>query len=282
MRLGDFYQLSIGGLYMAIATALQPVEMPSLEVWFGAIITATNSTIIISDGIRTQAYTGSFSYDLFGQVTGTLEGTTYTVGGVQQYSVTDIGVSAFSVYQAIQIRQDAQLAAQIVMSGDDRMFGSSGEDVIRSFDGDDFVDAGGGSDRVEGGLGNDTLRGKAGADVLVGDAGNDRIVGGSGRDQLFGSSGNDRLSGGVQGDRLVGGSGRDRLEGGAGRDTFVFLEFTANGVDRILDFQVRRDRLVGDFDDATVRTRNGDTIVNYDDGRLILVDVVATADDLGF
>ena len=98
-----------------------------------------------------------------------------------------------------------------------------------------------GNDLLTGTEGSETIRGLAGNDQLIGLGGKDSLVGDAGNDTLFGENGSDRLTGGKGQDWLWGGAGNDRLTGGQGRDVFT-LEL-ASGRDRLVDFQVGRDRL---------------------------------------
>ncbi|PSB68059.1 hypothetical protein C7B61_02905, partial [filamentous cyanobacterium CCP1] len=102
-------------------------------------------------------------------------------------------------------------------------------------------------------------RGSVARDVLVGDAGNDTLIGGGGNDILIGNAGDDVLNGGRGNDRLNGGTGNNRLRGGQGKDRFIFdmnqaFDPLIMGVDRVLDFNPKQDRLVLD---RTTFTRLG-------------------------
>lgn len=66
-------------------------------------------------------------------------------------------------------------------------------------------------------------------------------MGGQGNDTLIGGAGDDELDGGRGDDLLQGGLGNDWLTGGGGKDTFVLGR--REGVDRIVDFEDRSDRL---------------------------------------
>jgi len=161
--------------------------MPNLNVWFGNVVTATSTTITISNGFRQATYTGSFTYDLAGNVTGTLQGFSEYKGGTLQYSLTNINVSANAVYNAVQILHNFDLAASIVFAQADTLTGSSGGDTLRSYAGNDVVSGRGGSDTLFGGADNDTL---------FGGNGNDALFGQLGKDTLRGDDGNDTLKGG--------------------------------------------------------------------------------------
>lgn len=104
---------------------------------------------------------------------------------------------------------------------------------------------------------NDRITGSAVANSLVGGGGDDTLLGAEGNDTLVGGTGNDTLQGGSGNDTLVGNEGNDRLRGGPGRDRFIFdmnarFQRQAMGVDRVLDFRRRQDKIV--LDRTTFRT----------------------------
>jgi Ca2+-binding RTX toxin-like protein len=120
-----------------------------------------------------------------------------------------------------------------------------------------------------------SLLGTAEADVITGSKKKDMIIGGAGNDQLNGRRGNDKLYGECGDDTLIGGSGKDILDGGLGfdlltggigKDTFrISLQDITedNGPpDRILDFNLRKDRL--DLDDTITRA-----MLTFADGMLM-------------
>src|SRR6056297_734078 len=152
---------------MAIATAYVPTSMPSQEVWFGNVLVANSSSIIISDGFRKTEYFGTFSYSIFGEVFGTLEVVNEFRGGELIYSVTNIGANASQIYQAVQILANFDLSASIVLEKSDTFNGSSGGDTLRSYSGNDFVYGFGGNDALEGMGDNDIIDGGAGIDTAL-------------------------------------------------------------------------------------------------------------------
>ena len=129
------------------------------------------------------------------------------------------------------------------------MIGTAGADRIHGTRADD---------RIIGGAGNDRLKGHKGRDTLFGEAGNDA---------LFGNKGDDVLDGGAGDDVLWGGLGVDDLTGGAGADTFRLRLRQAQGrnnqPDRILDFDLSRDRL--DLDSSISRQ-----MLSFGDGLLMV------------
>ncbi len=99
-----------------------------------------------------------------------------------------------------------------------------------------------------------------------------------------GSDGDDIVYGAGGDDVIAGGEGVDRFAGGEGADTFIFAQGT--GLDIVYDFTNDADQigLQGvTYDDLTISDyRDGDTLIQMGDDRLILRDVdfqEITADD---
>ena len=228
---------------MANAIAFVPTSMPDLTVWYGFLSEASDTTIIIEDGTRRSEYIGSFSYSILGSVSGVLETVNYYENGVQQYSVTNVGADAGAFYNAVQIQGDFELAASIVLAGDDVGTGSSGDDQVSSFGGNDTLFGGSGSDRLMGGEGNDSLLGQSGNDELLGQAGDDDLLGSEGVDTLEGGSGNDVLFGGENTDvfRFSGQIDQDRIEDfdHASEVLEISIEYGFSSIEDVLDAQMR-------------------------------------------
>jgi hypothetical protein len=161
---------------MAIATAYVPTSMPRLDVWYGDVLVANSSAIVISDGSRKTEYFGSFSYSNYGEVFGILQSVNEYQSGTLIYSVKNIGADARQAYQAIQVLADFDLAASILLGKDDIFNGSSGGDFLRSYTGNDVIYGNGGDDTLDGGAGNDIILGGTGDDNLTGGPGNDTFV----------------------------------------------------------------------------------------------------------
>ncbi|UWQ06604.1 calcium-binding protein [Aliiroseovarius crassostreae] len=208
--------------------------------------------------------------------------------------------------------------------GNDTVYGSDGNDILWGQNGADLLNGGNDSDRLHGGNGDDILIGGAGQDklyggnwsdrlwggddrdILYGEAGNDRLygshgddilIGGDGQDQLYGGiwsdrlwggNHNDTLDGGAGNDRLAGGSGNDVHTGGAGADLFIFA--SNGGIDRVTDYaqgedQIRIEGHSGGFGGLTITNYNGNKIVFYDGGRIVLegdAGLTLTVDDFVF
>jgi Ca2+-binding RTX toxin-like protein len=148
--------------------------------------------------------------------------------------------------------------------------------------------SGDGADRMFGSDAGELLIGLQGNNLINGRGGDDILRGGGGRDRIVGGDGADQLNGEGERDVLVGDAGNDRLTGGAAPDTFVFS--SGDGSDRILDFQDGADRIriesgADDFGDLTLRARQGNTVVTFDDVRIVIEDVARPsigADDFLF
>lgn len=84
--------------------------------------------------------------------------------------------------------------------------------------------------------------------------------------------GNDTILGGN--DVLIGGKGNDRLIGGNGADVFNFAANQANGTDKIIGFQDGLDKIrmasSYDFDDLTLKAKNGGALIKWDLGSAFL------------
>ncbi len=102
-----------------------------------------------------------------------------------------------------------------------------------------------GFEDLEGSIFGDSLTGDLHSNIIAGEDGDDTLQGAAGNDKLFGGKGSDSLFGGSKADTLWGDAGNDVLYGGAGQDVFQFGDTVAgaNGIDRIIDFQVGTDRI---------------------------------------
>jgi Ca2+-binding RTX toxin-like protein len=104
----------------------------------------------------------------------------------------------------------------------------------------------------------------------------DQLTGSARADILNGKLGNDTLKGKAGKDILIGGGGSDRLIGDKGRDTFV-LE-TGAGVDRVIDFKDKKDRLGlptnAQFQDLKIIQKGQNTLIRLGSDRLALLENV--------
>jgi Ca2+-binding RTX toxin-like protein len=156
---------------------------------------------------------------------------------------------------------------------DDALVGSSGADVLLGGAGDDYFLGGAGADYIDGGDGPDTASyisssaaisinltagtahgGDAEGDILqnierlVGTAFNDTLVGSGAGDVLHGSGGNDVL---------LGSAGADALFGGSGADLFSFEAISDSAVGVALDIIEDFSQAEGDLISLFALTRGG-------------------------
>lgn len=193
-------------------------DMSDIDPFFGDLVVATSTRIVIQDGDLRAIYTGTgFQYSSVGVVDGTLTGIRIEFAG--NALVTASGLSVF-----------APRAADFIQSGD--ITGLLQVALRRG----------------------DKIDGSRGADVLLGFGGNDEINGGAGNDSIAGHSGNDLIDGGRGRDLIFGSTGRDTLEGGASADRFSFIAASESKVsarDVISDFsRAEDDRVDLSFIDA--------------------------------
>ncbi|MEL6997070.1 MAG: Ig-like domain-containing protein [Pseudomonadota bacterium] len=238
----------------------------------------------------------------------------YHAGGL--LVLDGISASALSASDFIDAATPPDPSLIVGTSDDDILFEMFGPARILGLAGNDYLAAFSGSATLEGGAGDDvyyvyeedtTLIEAAGdgfdrvyttvdleladniedvrvtgdADVAVtGNADINWLVGNSGANALVGEAGADRLIGLDGMDTLIGGAENDVLEGGADADAFVFSG--ADGIDRILDFElgtdlVRFSSLGLSFNDLTVSDLGGAALVDYGFGLIRIENVSASA-----
>lgn len=182
---------------MAIATANTPIDMNSWFFWEDEptefpILTTTHVQEVGLGGKVQDYYGTGVELDMDGfPVAGTLTGTTYTVNGVQQYTVTNLNHDLPDAI-ALWSNSDPTLL-NFLFSGADTFNGSSGADVLNGYNGNDKLNGNGGADKLNGGSGIDTLNGGTGKDILNGGADNDTLVWGTGDTRMDGGTGIDKL-----------------------------------------------------------------------------------------
>ena len=99
--------------------------------------------------------------------------------------------------------------------------------------------------------------------------GDDQILAGSGNDTLNGGEGNDLIDGGDDDDTITGGLGDDTIIGGAGTDTAVYA---GNRADFTLDLGAGTITDDNGSDGDLGTDTLGTEIVQFDDGRVLIVD----------
>ncbi|WP_099867104.1 DUF4214 domain-containing protein [Pararhizobium haloflavum] len=148
---------------MAQVDLWQPFDMLGFAGFQGDIYEAGGSRIVVSNGVHTAYYYGSFSYDYYGDVYGTLNAVDYYEGNTLTFAADDFAVDANDFAYLVNTNQ-AQTAIDFVMAGNDVVEGSNGDDVITAYtgndtlygnDGDDEFFAGAGANDIDGGRGLD-------------------------------------------------------------------------------------------------------------------------------
>lgn len=189
---------------MAFVTTNIRLNMKNAATWYGILESYDASSIVIRAGDLTGTYGGSFSFDIYGNVFGTLRSYYEKVAGVVQWSATGLNANAYDVLRAID-SGDSSTAMGISLRGNDTINGSRFSDVLFGY---------GGSDTIRGFGGNDNLQGRSGRDTLIGDAGRDVLDGGDSRDVMRGGKGNDRYIVDRMTDKIV-------ERAGEGKDTVI-------------------------------------------------------------
>jgi Ca2+-binding RTX toxin-like protein len=129
--------------------------------------------------------------------------------------------SASPVSGPQDVPDDTQNAADnMVLTGQDTVFGDAGNNTIPAADANDSILGGGGDEQLlDGEAGNDTIFGGDGDRQSL-SGGADTLLGAESADTLFGDAGaNDTLSGGDGADQMALGAGTDTISGG-GDDPF--------------------------------------------------------------
>ncbi len=169
----------------------------------------------------------------------------------------------------------------------DTLEGNNRANKLAGRNGDDTINGRGGNDTLDGGNGSDTVNGGAGRDKILGGKGSDLLNGNRGNDTIDGGLGNDTIDGGTGNDKITGGQGNDTVSGGGGSDQFIFNSRgrADNGTDHITDFNVDSDsiRLKGGArGDVTVNVVDGNTVIDYEHGIIILDGVDAGKSEIDF
>ncbi|MCB1333944.1 MAG: DUF4214 domain-containing protein [Roseivivax sp.] len=180
---------------MAVLTAFQSIDMLSTAPPSGAPDAQGASRIVFRSGVVTITFSGAFSFDNTGQISGTLTDVQAEANGAAGLSITGFSADAGAVFDALLVAHDAQAAYGIILAGNDTLTGSDGNDVLLGFDGADVMSGGAGDDTLSGMNGSDTLRGGDGDDEVYGFDGDDLLMGGAGTDIVAGLAGNDLLLG---------------------------------------------------------------------------------------
>lgn len=222
--------------------------------WDWEVTQNTATSLVIQDLVagKKQTFTGTFAYDLSGNVSGTVTATAFLENGALVYRVAGMNHDAGALQVFAETSGDTQETYAFVLSGSDIVVGSDAADTLLSYGGNDKIDGGGGGDGMLGGAGNDmyivdnaldrvfeTTTRSSGIDaggtdivkaavsfrlgnfveklMLTGAAASNGT--GNGLDNLIlGNTGANALAGGAGADSLIGGAGDDLLVGGGGKD----------------------------------------------------------------
>ncbi len=142
---------------MATVTVLTSFDFSAAQEWDWTVTSNTATFISITNGLDRQDFSGNFTYDSAGNVSGTVTGTSFYINGTEQYAVTGMSSSA-SVLQVFALNSgDTQQTNAYVLQGNDIIRGSAGNDVLLGYAGDDMIYGNGGNDTIDGGTGNNTV-----------------------------------------------------------------------------------------------------------------------------
>ncbi|UUY09549.1 hypothetical protein LRS11_05790 [Pseudomonas sp. J452] len=250
---------------MATVSLYQPYTKIDSNSWYGEV-SATSSKITISDGYHKEVFTGSFSYDDYGDVIGgTLKGYSYYQSGTSYINITGTSVSSVSAFNYYMSGNGAGLLALMLgqadtvngskyedkfsgYAGNDKLYGNAGNDLLYGESGDDILDGGQGTDTLDGGTGNDTYYVDSTADKVVESSstgGVDSVfstigwtlgnnlehlsLSGSAAINGTGNALANKLTGNAGNNLLDGKAGADTMSGGLGNDTY-YVDSTADVV----------------------------------------------------
>lgn len=171
------------------------VDMSTPQFWYGDVYLANATNIIIDAGSYRGIYSGSFKYSKTGAVSGKLNSYEQFDNGVLQGTGQNLNFNAATAYNYIQILGDAQAFTELLLKGNDTVYGSGYSDTLLGYKGKDPLYGYDGNDLIYGGVGNDTIYGGDDNDYLLGEAGNDLIYAGSGENYIYGGDGNDKIYG---------------------------------------------------------------------------------------
>lgn len=155
---------------------------------------STHIRITFGDGWYNDFY-GAFQFDQFGRITGgTLSGVDYTLDDKLVYALTEAATPAKSFFDLVGAGR-ADLARELVLSGDDTLIGKSRNDYLEGYAGNDRIKANDGTDVLVGGLGADKLEGGAGADTFLYFSAAESTLAVAGRDRIldFSAADGDRI-----------------------------------------------------------------------------------------
>ncbi|SEM10824.1 Hemolysin-type calcium-binding repeat-containing protein [Syntrophus gentianae] len=237
---------------MATVTLNQSFDFLTPQDWQWEVNESSDSFFSITDGVHTQTFRGSFSYDHYG-VHGTVTSTNFYIHGDEVYKVLGMLADANKLQDYLETYGDTQKTYAYVLQGADSITGSGGDDRILGYAGNDKLYGGAGNDKLDGGAGNDYMKGGSGNDIYyinsTGDtvyetvgAGTDRVyatvsdtldanvenlylsgtaakgTGNTLNNIIHGTNYTNNLYGLAGNDTIYGMGGNDKLYGGTGND----------------------------------------------------------------
>lgn len=139
---------------MGTLTAFAPLDMPNYRPRQPTSSTKTSTKIVLTDGVTSDIFSGSFLYAGDGQISGVVQGLQELDGGAPAFTLTGTSVDARVLFAAIDAGR-IQNAFALALDGDDVLNGSGSSDVLTAFAGNDLLAGGFGSDVLDGGAGVD-------------------------------------------------------------------------------------------------------------------------------
>lgn len=163
---------------MATVKLFSAFSFLQAQDWDFNVTTHTANSLALTslDGVYQQRFTGSFAYDAFGNVSGTVTSTTFLKNGATVYTATGMNHSAAQLQAYAEATGDTQAMYAYVLSGNDGFTGSGGGDTILGYGGNDTISGAGGNDVIDGGLGADLMLGGAGNDTYTVNSTSDRVL----------------------------------------------------------------------------------------------------------
>lgn len=143
---------------MATLTLSSAFGFASDQDWAWEVTSSSASSLVISNGVYKQVFSGSFTYNDQGIVFGSVSSTSFYINNALVYLVSGMSSNATQLQVHANTAGDTQETYAYVLQSNDTIFGSSGNDDLLGYAGNDVI---------KGGLGNDTLNGGTGTDSAV-------------------------------------------------------------------------------------------------------------------
>ncbi len=150
---------------MAIVDFIRSFNMFDLDRFAKGVEEFSFFEIAFVGGRNEAVFTGDFFIDYSDYVGGEIDAVDLFSEG---FWLLNVETRAFPADEVIFFAEigDFDKAFQILLSGDDTVYGSPQNDVIRAFDGSDAIYAGLGNDDIISGRGGDFIDGDAGLDIV--------------------------------------------------------------------------------------------------------------------